>query len=449
MAVTGIWKITKRLDHVINYISNAEKTIKNGMDKNVYMDLHNINEFSNIDYQTEENCYVSGINCILDNAYHDMKDTKKYWKKEDGILAYHAFQSFKENEVTPEVAHEIGLKLANELWGDKFEVIVATHINTNHVHNHFVINSVSFKDGKKYHDCRTSYALFRNTSDSLCEEYGLSILTDKKTERKKINYSNYYNSYINSSNYHILAKQDLDRAIGMAYSFKDFENLMIRMGYELIYRYNKLSIRRNPYKQNIRIERAFGEDYSISSIEKRIKLETRTRVPFIEAYNQYRIQRTFEKSKKQKSKGIYGLYKYYCYILKVYPRHHPKKILPASIRVEIKRMNEISEQTKLLVSNKIETYEQLLLYKNTSKDKYNQLLGKRENLWRKIKRTKNEDERQNIRKEIDDISDNLKEYRKVVKLCDGIESRLDIVNENIKEFENENERKVVEKDEYK
>lgn len=68
--------------------------------------------------------------------------------KTDRILAFHGEQSFKEGEVTPELAHEIGVRLANEMWGDRFQVVVTTHLNTDHIHNHFVLNSVSFKDGK-------------------------------------------------------------------------------------------------------------------------------------------------------------------------------------------------------------------------------------------------------------------------------------------------------------
>lgn len=99
--------------------------------------------------------------------------TKQQYNKTGDILGFHAFQSFKENEVTPEQAHEIGVRLAQEMWGDRFEVIVSTHLNTKHYHNHFVINSVSFKDGKRYYDKRETSAKLRQLSDSICEEYGL------------------------------------------------------------------------------------------------------------------------------------------------------------------------------------------------------------------------------------------------------------------------------------
>ena len=190
MATTGIWKIEKRLDHVIDYITNPKKTTK---DSSAYQELHNLSDYNNLKYETEEECYVSALNCSTHRAYKDMMLTKELYGKKDGILGYHSFQSFKEGEITPTQAHLIGVKLAEQLWGDRFEVIVSTHINCKHIHNHFVINSVSFKDGKKYHDSRESYALLRQTSDSLCEEYGLSVVKDKKVN--KVNYDNYYQKY--------------------------------------------------------------------------------------------------------------------------------------------------------------------------------------------------------------------------------------------------------------
>ena len=120
-----------------------------------------------------------------------------WWQNEDikrreAYFGFHAFQSFAKGEVTPEIAHEIGVKLAQELWGDRFEVVVTTHLNTNCIHNHFCLNSVSFKDGKKYYDNHSTYALMRATSDRLCEEYNLSVLQEKKCEKSKIDYSKFY-----------------------------------------------------------------------------------------------------------------------------------------------------------------------------------------------------------------------------------------------------------------
>jgi len=434
MATTGIWKVTKRLDHVLDYIMDIDKTNIN-IESDIYKELHNFKDNNNFDLNNEEECYVSTLNCSSHRSCKDMIQTKKIFEKEDGILAFHAFQSFKPNEVTPDKAHLIGLKLAEEMWGDRFEVVVSTHITSKCIHNHFVINSVSFTDGKKYSDNRQSYAKLRNISDSLCEEYGLSVLKEKKC-KSGINYDNYYKGYVAKSNYHTLARQDLDRAIAMAYSYKDFENLMKKMGYDIINRYGKLSIRREPYKKNIRIERSFGSDYSIAEIENRIENTIATRVPFIEAYiPDYKKNRIYEKSKKQKSKGLYGLYKYYCYILKVYPRHYPRKVLSPELRVEIQKMDEISKQTELLIKHKIKTYDELLFYKDNLVADIEKLVARRNYLWNKVRATNEEKDKRVIRSEISNITNEIEEKKKGVILCDGIEKRTGVLEKSIEEFE--------------
>ena len=136
-----------------------------------YYEIHKVLDYAKQDYKTEQQYYVTGINCNEETAYKDMIQTKKHFRKEKGILAYHGFQSFAEGEVTAKIAHEIGVRLAEELWGDKYEVLVSTHLNTNHIHSHFVINSVSFVDGKKYINNRENYAMMRKISDELCKEY--------------------------------------------------------------------------------------------------------------------------------------------------------------------------------------------------------------------------------------------------------------------------------------
>ena len=184
IATCGIWKISSNLKQVIDYISNDEKThIKDDLVKKLHNDLSS-------DVSNETNNYISGINCSPKYAFEEMKLVKESFGKEDKILGYHAFQSFKQGEVSPELAHKVGVQLAQEMWGDKYQVLIATHTNTEKTHNHFVINSVSFLDGKKCEYSRTSYAELRHLNDSICLENGLSILEEKPT-RKHINYANY------------------------------------------------------------------------------------------------------------------------------------------------------------------------------------------------------------------------------------------------------------------
>jgi len=268
MAITKIWDIQTRLDNVIDYVVNEKKT-----NTQSYYNLHRVIEYTKSSYKTEKQLYVTAINCSEDNVLQEMLETKKIFEKEDKVLAYHAIQSFRENEVTPEIAHKIGIKLAEEIWGDRFQVVVTTHLNTHCLHNHFVINSVSFIDGMKYYDNPETYALIRHVSDELCREYRLSTLKEKVTKKYKIDYEKHFEKYIKKSNYHTQTKQDIDYAITQSNTYKEFEKLLKAMEYELIYRAGKLSIKKVPFKKNIRIERAFGENYTLEKIKVRIKSE--------------------------------------------------------------------------------------------------------------------------------------------------------------------------------
>lgn len=158
------------------------------------------------------------------------------------------------------------------MWGDRFQVVVSTHLNTKHLHNHFVINSVSFKDGYKYYSNFENTALLGKTSDELCEEYGLSVLEEKKC-KSGINFENFYKKHIQESDYHKEVKEDFDYAIKNSYTTKDFYRILESMGYNYYYRVGKLSVRREPYKRNTRVERAFGEEFSKKEFLKIIMFE--------------------------------------------------------------------------------------------------------------------------------------------------------------------------------
>ena len=443
MATTKIWKVIKRMDHVIDYAENKEKTKAiefKGNYEIIVDDLSNVIDYAKNSDKTEKEFYVSGINCESNSAYEEMQDTKKYYNKEDKILAFHAYQSFKEGEVTPELAHKIGVQLANEMWGDRFQVIVTTHLNTHCIHNHFVINSVSFKDGLKYYDNHTNYSIMRHLSDEICKEYGLSVLEEKST-KKKLNYENFYKKSLYNDNYSNNAKRDLDLAIRQAYSFEDFIYLMKKLDYEIIFRANKISIRKDPYKRNIRIERRFGENYSIDNIKRRILEEQAVQVPFIEnVYNYRKVNFPFAKRhKKAKAKGFIALYYHYCYLLKVFPNKVPQQKLPASIRADVSRMEELSNEAKFLYMNNIKTLDNLLNYRDETNYKINELLNQRERLWAKRKLSKDEDDRHKIAENISSLNDKIIKLRKKVEMCEDIKSRVPKIDHNLDELDKQEE----------
>jgi hypothetical protein len=127
--------------------------------------------------------FVTGINCVANSAYNEMMNTKMQYDKTDGRMFYHLVQSFSPNEkITPQLAHQIAIELANYFKG--YEVLVATHIDKEHIHSHFVINSVNADTGKKYHPDNNEIQRIRDVSDEICLKYGLSVCKPKEYNKQ-------------------------------------------------------------------------------------------------------------------------------------------------------------------------------------------------------------------------------------------------------------------------
>lgn len=450
MATTKLWKVIKRVDQVIDYTTNKEKTKAIEFNNHYEMivdDLRDVIDYAKNEDKTEKEYFVSGINCEPDSAYQEMQDAKMFYHKEDKILAFHGYQSFVRGEVSPELAHKIGVQLANEMWGDRFQVIVTTHLNTNCIHNHLVLNSVSFKDGLKYYSNRTNTARLRHISDEICKEYGLSVLTEKTCKKSKINFDNYYKKSLYNDNYSNNAKRDIDLAIRQAYSYDDFIFLMKKLDYDVMIRANKISVKKKNYNRNIRIERRFGEDYTIDNIKRRIIEEQAIRVPFIENIYSRKINYPFAKRhKRAKAKGFIALYYHYCYLLKVFPDNVPQQRLPASIRADVARMEQLSQEAIFLSTNKIRTLEELLNYKDEINFKINQLSNDRERLWAIRKMSKNDEDRKKVTEQISSLTTNIDKLRKEVDICEDIKIRSQKIDENLSELDTQEKLEKETKD---
>lgn len=449
MATTKIWKVQKRLDHVIDYATNEVKTRKNsngyGMDK--FDSISQVMTYATNPDKIEKQFYTTSINCEVKDSVKQMQLVKMIYGKENGILAFHAYQSFNEGEVTPEISHEIGVKLANEMWGD----VVSTHLNTEHLHNHFVINSVSFKDGKKYYSNLTNTALLRKTSDEICEEYGLSVLTEK-TCKSGINFENFYKKSMRDSDYYKFAKEDIDYAIKHSYTLKQFQQMLVAMVYNYYYRAEKLSVRREPYKRNIRVERAFGEKYSLEDIKRRILENNYIKQERIIPYKVmgYRHFITRDKlRKKYKPKGIVALYYYYKYLLKLYTRNNIQYKLTPEMRAEVKKMDEYLERIRFLCKYKIETMSDVDNIKEQKKEELQKILNIRNRLYYKRQKLDSEIEKDSVTKEIIDVTSGLAKVRKEIKLCDEIYDNVPRMKGQIKELDDKEKQKIKEKEQEK
>ena len=335
------------------------------------------------DEKTEEKLYVSGINCNPENAKKEFMITKERFQQKEGILAFHAIQSFKETNLNPELVHNIGLQLANEMWGDRFQVVVATHLNTNHFHNHFIINSVSCFDGKRYYDTRTSYARLRKINDQLCMENNLDYMEEKKT-KSGLNYKNFQLKNENVNIYDKQIKLDVDMAIGLATSYQEFLNILENMNYEVTERSEKLSIRSLKYNRAVRIERRFGIDYSIDNIVKRI---LGTYLPEQKVYyrNYFKRDEIIDSLFKLNCKGLAIQYIKYLKLLNKYPTYIKNQKISYSMQRDVMRMDEISKQTIFLAKHNIQNEDDLINLYNNLREKFEESTSNKENIKEELK----------------------------------------------------------------
>ena len=175
---------------------------------------------------------VSGVNCVAESAFNEMMNTKINHNKTNGRMYYHFFQSFHPDEdLTPETAHEIALKFAKENFKN-YEVLVATHIDREHLHSHFIVNSVSFENGKKYHSDKDEIQKLRDCSDKLCREYGLSVVTPQPQKAKQMS-TREYRSADKGQSWKLQLAIAIDEAMKLAETKEHFISLMENEGYEV------------------------------------------------------------------------------------------------------------------------------------------------------------------------------------------------------------------------
>lgn len=401
MAVTKILTRKTRVDTIIKYIMNGEKT--------------------------EKMMYVSGVNCRPDTAISEMQDTKKRFDKEDGIISYHLIQSFDGKEISPKKCHELGLQYAKELFGDDFQFVVATHLNTDNVHNHIVVNSVSFKSGNKFYSNRETKDFIRITSDFICRENGLSVI---KTPWKN---KGYYKLYAKNNLYMQLVKKDIDDAISTSNSYKGFVSKLESKGYYVSENEDTgLIISRDNSYKIVRPQELFGFDYTKYRIVHRIenKYNNKTYAPkkkykmSIEEYNKFK-----KKQRQHELRKLPTLYILICILLKIDPL--PEKIefkdykipITKEMKISLKHLESLSQQTILLSENKINNLEELKSYRYNLEEKVRILKGKRENLWRKRSKETNPEIKEKITHEIGDLKVLIKKTNKDIVNCYEIENR--------------------------
>ncbi len=405
MATTKIWDIKGRLDILINYAANPEKTDGNKYNEIALQALHDVMAYASDEYKTEKQLYVSGVNVTPDTAKDKMQQTKLRYGKTHGIIAFHAIQSFKPGEVTPELAHKIGVEFAKEMWGDRFEVLIATHLNKEHLHNHFVINSVSFVDGKKYYDNTANYNRMRKISDRLCEENNLSVIRNPKNKGK--HYAEWKAEQEGRPTIRGQIKDEIDEIIKASYTYKDFWRILKQRGYEVKRDVKYIALKPAYSQRYIRLK-SLGENYSEESIQRRIAM-ARNGIRALDKptpdYNAW-----LNKYEPTKLHGFKALYFHYLYLFgKIRKKETPQRV-SFYMREELIKFDRYQKQFHFLNDNDIETVEQLKTFKENAENKISELTLKRSRLY------SNPD----TKLEIEKINNELCELRRDVRTCNNI-----------------------------
>ena len=391
MATTSIWAVKGWLGKVVLYIENPDKTDNPKFYRQEELtDVQTQSLSDVIDYAVraekttvtpdDESAmvvrqFISGINCLPSTA------------REDGVIAYHGYQSFAPGEATPELAHEIGVKLAQRLWGERYQVLVATHLDkANHLHNHFVLNTVSFVDGIKYHRTEKDYHDMRTVSDTLCREYNLSVIQRPQAGKSK-HYGEWRAEQEQRPTWRGLIRSEIDELIRQSVTEKQF--------------------------------------YYLPERQMTDKPRPKT----------YRVQGSRQAARK--ITGFRALYFYYCYKLGIFPKGRPQNRarLHFLLREDLLKLNNISQEVRLLARHQIDTAEQLALYKKEQEVNIRELSAKRRVLQNALRTKAVRDSPKQAdahRAQIRELSERLKALRREVHLCDDIAERSGVMAEKLK-----------------
>lgn len=434
MAYDKIIPIRRRLDHCLAYAANEHKT-------DLAAALHYIgNERKTAPPHADS--LQTGINCTVETAYAEMQTTKRRWDKCGGILGYHIIHSFAPGEVTPQEAHAVGVEFARRLLGERYEAVVATHLDREHLHCHIVFNSVSLVDGSKYRsDFKSYFGTLRGTSNAVSRERGLSVI---EPEHEGRHYAEWDAEKRGRPTVRGMVRADVDAALLRARSFSDFLTRLRVQGYEVRTEGKYLAVRPSGSSRYVRLK-SLGEDYTEDAIRARLAVPRAERqLPQPDKpprkVKRYRVYAPMPPRKKVK--GFHALYFYYVYLLrgKTPKRSRP---VPFTIRQEAAKLRRYQRQFRFLRENRIETVQELSMLHDALQARIDALTERRKGLYEWKRRG------MDVTQELSAVNERLRQARRSLNLCRSIETDIPRLQTQTQQYREQRAKKEAEKRKYK
>lgn len=455
MATTGFWPVKGQLKKVLDYADNPKKTALSSPDT----DLARALEYTADRGKTGQLLFVHGINTLPENAYEDMMATKRRFGKLSGNIAYHGYQSFRAGEVTPEEAHQIGLETARRMWGRDYEVLVTTHLNTDNLHNHFVVNSVSFRNGKKFLNKKSDHIRLREISDEICASRQKSVLRNTSLYGGKS--KAYWTEKAGQPTHQEILRRDVREALRTALNLSIFESNLKKMGYTMVRsrEYRHISVKAPGWKRAVRLDRlGFTNDYLQQKLDDNLE-DTRVYWEYRAEYDRKKETPLFsmlEQYAAHRSRPVFGFADFSPVHPSVYlesavscvqlilvvlcafsGRDCPfleqilgikiplpvQKPLSPEMRQELTKLNEYDAQVRLLATEHIETDVELEHFISKTGEKLEGLEQQRQALLNKERRANEPEKKAELRKAIKACSAQIAPLRKKKSLAEKIRSR--------------------------
>ena len=434
MATTGFWPVKGRLKDVIDYAENPDKTIdRKYLDEDLYRTL----EYAANAEKTDQRMYVTALNCPLETACQSMMETKRRFGKLKGNVAYHGYQSFRPGELTPETCHEIGIETARRMWPD-YEVVVTTHLNTDSLHNHFIVNSVSFKTGEKFQNKIRDHVRLREVSDALCLDYELSVLDKSKlyqTEKDA-----YWVHKAGKLTHRDILKHDVEECLAYVYRMDDFLQRLRQKGYTIVRgdSYEHISVKAPDWSRAVRLD---SIDYPVNKIQSILRDHLDDN-HFLIVYNSHlppkrrplpllSLERQLDYNiTHAKETGTVLLDLVFYLVLRLLGLTQDEKArrqdiqpLSPSMRMELAKLDQIIEEQKLLTGKGIHSVQELSLFQTETEGKIKGLEAERQRCRNQLRRPKPPELTEEYKQKIAAATEELKPLRKELAVAKRSEDR--------------------------